>query len=146
MKLQHRLRKIAVAFFILLAAGGGSYYYLKLPYTFPGQRDFADNFVKLVVNNQLAEAYKMTSRTRFTGLNYEEFKERVEEELPKSSYKIRYTDTKQTNGNRLRRLIKGRPVDPPRVSVAFEFPLLRVDVCRMNDNQWKVCRFNTHAG
>lgn len=141
-----RLKKFVIAFFILLAGGGCGYYWLKSPYNFPMQRDFAGNFVRLVVNNQLEEAYEMTSRTRFTGLNYEEFKERLEEELPKSSYKVHYTYPKQTNGNRLRRLIKRRPVDPSQVSVEFEFPLLRVDVCRMNDNQWKICRFNTHAG
>jgi len=147
MKIRAHLKKILIALFLLLAGGGVGYYWLKLPYDFPMQREIAENFIQLVMDNKLDAAYEMTSRTGYTGLDYEEFLARVNGgELPRSTYKFMGVDPIQSNGNRLRRWLRGQTVDPDRVSFEFQIPLLSVYVCRMNDNQWKVCRFNTHAG
>jgi len=57
------------------------------------------------------------------------------------------TFPKQTNGNRLRRLIRGQNVDMDEVDVEFEGAcLLGVRLRRTSDNAWKVFYFASHAG
>ena len=119
MKIRAHLKKILIALFLLLAGGGAGYYWLKLPYDFPMQREIAETFIQLVMDNKLDAAYEMSSRTGYTGLDYEEFLGRVNGgELPRpwSSYKFTHVGPIQSNGNRLRRWLRGQTVDPDRVS------------------------------
>lgn len=139
---------LSALFAICLIVGGLFYYWLKLPYNYASQKHVAEKFVQLFFNNELEQAYGLILKNHFTAKDFNEFKKRAKTEIrEQDNYKILYAYPKQTNGNRLRRLIKGERVDEPRVSIEFDSGVLfRVVVCKLGDNQWKVCRFDSHAG
>ncbi len=58
-----------------------------------------------------------------------------------------YTIPFQSHGNRLRRWVAGREVDEPQVRVEFEGAcLFGVTMRRIGPGQWRVTRFDSHAG
>jgi len=53
----------------------------------------------------------------------------------------------QTYGNRLRRWLAGRKVDPDRIGLEFEAgPPLEIRMVSSPDGKWRVTYFQTHAG
>ena len=58
-----------------------------------------------------------------------------------------YTIPFQSHGNRLRRWVAGREVDEPQVRVEFAGAcLFGVTLRRVGPGQWRVTRFDSHAG
>ena len=63
------------------------------------------------------------------------------------SGRLAWTSPTQTNGNRLRRLIRGQNVDMDELNVEFEGTcLLSVRLRRTSDKGWRVFYFASHAG
>lgn len=60
---------------------------------------------------------------------------------------VAYTLPFQSHGNRLRRWLADREVDEPQVRVEFEGTcLFGVTLRRVGPGQWRVTRFDSHAG
>lgn len=141
-------KKTLILLSLVLVLSIGTYYWLKQPYPFTHQKQMAQNFIQLILDNKLEAAYQMTMRTRFTGMNFEAFKKQIDKEIATSSiYSVAYSWPEQTNGNRLRRYLRGVEVELPKVTIEFEGgSLLRVVLCYKTDGQWSICRFDSHAG
>lgn len=149
MNIQSRKRIIIILVLVatLVAIISGAYYWLKMPYGFPLQRQLATDFIDLVNHHEFEKAFELTHKNIYTGKTLEDFTNKAQREIRGANYRFDYTFPPQTNGNRLRRWLKGQKVDMQDVSIEFKGPSdLRITVRHLGNNQWKVFYITSHAG
>lgn len=99
----------------------------------------ATEFTALLQRGELERAYQLTTGTGQVGRSPAELALAAQHHCTRAERVVR-TAPLQTNGNRLRRRLTGRPVE-------VEGPcLLSVHVRHGPDGQWRVSRFASHAG
>lgn len=110
-------------------------------------RRVSDAFVRLCHEKRYEEAYALTVKTGYAGASIDDFAARVQKEYFDASPRFLYTHPPQTNGNRLRRRILNRRVDPERLAVEYGGGcLLGVHLLMTGTGDWKVYKFGCHAG
>ena len=111
----------------------------------------AERFVELLKAQDLPGAYRLTTQRGGVGGSFEEFQRVVRRQWPgDGSAAVRRLDVGpfQSYGNRLRRWLRGQPVEMPELYVEFSVGGVPFKVSERyeKNGEWKVSYFQTHAG
>lgn len=124
------------------------WFWLKAPYDCEEAHQAAEKFVELLQKGEIQQAYEMTLKNSLVGKTEIEFKKKADHQLCSLNLKLVSHSPLQTNGNRLRRRLKGKEVEMPEIRIEFEnIPcLFSVSLRHAGKSQWKVHNFQSHAG
>lgn len=137
---------IAISLFFLSVLSFCFVYWLKMPYNFLPQRQIAADLIACVNEEKFEEAFELTQKSIYTGKTLGRFRDKARLEIRGSGYQFAYAHPPQSNGNRLRRWLRGSEVEMRDVSMEFRGPsLLRITVSNVGNNQWKVSYITSHA-
>jgi hypothetical protein len=140
------LNKLSIMFCCLALVAGGGFYWLKShhqPYAAITQ---ASLFLELLRTNKLKDAFELTLQNELTGKTYPEFEAFAHRQFCNVDTQTT-TFPFQSNGNRLKRWIMDRPLDPPKITVEFTGScLFGVTLQPVAPGIWKVHYFQSHAG
>ena len=143
---------IVLALLILCGLAGAGYWGLHRQYVPPDAIAVAERFVSLIKAGNFAEAYSLTTQDALPGRTLEQFEANVQRRVAVDALKptVKWRGVKggfQTYGNRLRRWLAGRKVDPDSIGLEFEAgPPLEIRMVSSPDGKWRVTYFQTHAG
>ena len=130
----------------LLLAGAGGAVWLFQPHEPSEAVAVAAEFTALLQRGELTRAHQLTTGTGQVGRSPAELALAMQRHCTHAE-RVVWTLPLQTNGNRLRRRLTGRPIEVPEVTVEIEDPcLLAVHVRHGPDGRWRVSRFASHAG
>ena len=141
-----------LALLILAGAVGAGYWGLHRQYVPPDAITLSEHFLSLVKAGNLAEAYSLTTQDALPGRTLEQFESNVHHRVAVDALTstVEWRGVKggfQTYGNRLRRWLAGRKLDPDSIGLEFEAgPPVEVRVISLPDGTWRVTYFQTHAG
>ena len=122
------------------------YVWAKSQYGQPEAILVAQEFLSRLQRGDFAGAHELTVKRDYVGRAPEELR-KFSEHVSCLSGRLAWTAPPQTNGNRLRRWIRGGAVDMDEVQVEFEGQcLLSVRLRRTGNPGWKVFYFASHAG
>ena len=112
----------------------------------------AERFLSLIKAGNFAEAYSLTTQDALPGRTLEQFESNVHRRVAVDALTstVEWRGVRggfQTYGNRLRRWLGGRKVDPDSIGLEFEAgPPVEVRVVSSPDGKWRVTYFQMHAG
>jgi hypothetical protein len=124
--------------------------FLKMPYRQNAAKNIAYSFIKLLETNKINEAYELTVKGSYIGDTISDFRNNSDvvaiqiKNAPIIFYGLRPA---QTYGNRLRRWIYNRNIDPD--ILYFEYSVGKIPVSiimKKNNEKWNVYRVEIHAG
>ena len=115
--------------------------------------EISRRFITLIESGDLPAAYALTTQDRLSGATFEAFEARTRNEIAQA---IRLTHPPvqfvgehngfQTYGNRLRRWLSGRKLDPETLSLEFNVGIpFEVRLVSSGDGKWKIAYFQSHA-
>ena len=112
----------------------------RVPYVPREPLAISREFVERIQAGDLADAYRLTNQGADVGRTPDAFEANVRHEL------IGAHGAFQSYGNRLRRWIAGRKVNPDQVSVDYYFgPPLEVRLTSDDAGNWRIIYFQSHA-
>jgi hypothetical protein len=130
----------------LIALGAGGLFWLKTEYKPQDAITQAEVFVFLLKTEKFDEAFDLTLKNELTGRTLAAF-EAVAKRQFCALDKTTTTFPFQSNGNRWRRWLQGRVVDPLEVTVEFTGScLFSVTLHNLSPRNWKIYFFQSHAG
>jgi hypothetical protein len=143
---------VVLALVILCGLVGVGYWGLHRQYVPPEAVASAERFLSLIKAGNLAEAYSLTTQDALPGRTLEQFESNVHRRVAVDALTatVQWRGVKggfQTYGNRLRRWLGGRKLDPDSMGLEFEAgPPVEIRVVSSPDGKWRVTYFQTHAG
>ena len=143
---------LLLALFILFGAAGAGYWGLHRQYVPPDAIVLAERFLSLVKAGNFTEAYSLTTQDALPGRTLEQFESNVHHRIAVDALTstVEWRGVKggfQTYGNRLRRWLAGRKIDPDSIGLEFEAGApIEVRLVSSPDGKWRVTYFQTHAG
>jgi hypothetical protein len=143
---------IVIALLILCGLAGAGYWVLHRQYVPPEAIASAERFLSLIKAGNFAEAYSLTTQDALPGRTLEQFESNVRRRVAVDALtsKVEWRGVKggfQTYGNRLRRWLGGRKLDPDGMGLEFDAgPPVEVRVVSSPDGKWRITYFQTHAG
>jgi hypothetical protein len=130
----------------LIALGASGVFWSKAAHTPKDAIAKAEAFVLLLKTGKMDEAYNLTLKNELTGKTLAAF-ETVAKQQFCALDKTTTTFPFQSNGNRWRRWVQGRVLDPPQITVEFTGAcLFSVTLHNLSPKNWKVYFFQSHAG
>lgn len=130
----------------VVAIAGGFAWWLHQPHHPTEAVDAAKAFVRDMEQHHYNDAFARTLGGPATGSTPLELERIARRQLCPPAAVVA-TIPFQSHGNRLRRWVAGREVDAPQVRVEFEGAcLFGVTLRRIGPGQWRVTRFDSHAG
>jgi len=110
-------------------------------------------FISLIESGNLRDAYALTTQDDSSGATFEGFETRTKSRIDQTVFaahpSIRLIGERggfQTYGNRLRRWLVGRKLDPSLLSLEFTVGTpLEVRLVSVGEGKWKISYFRTHA-
>ena len=141
-----------LALCILCGAAGAGYWGLHRQYVPPDAVALAERFLSLIKAGNFAEAYSLTTQDALPGRTLEQFESNVHRRVAVNALTatVQWRGVRggyQTYGNRLRRWLGGRKLDPESMGLEFEAgPPVEIRVISTPDGKWRVTYFQTHAG
>ena len=125
----------------------------RVPYVPSEPLAISREFVERIQAGDLADAYRLTNQGADVGRTPDAFEANVRHELGVEAFPVDRSITLigahgafQSYGNRLRRWIAGRKVDPDQVSVDYYFgPPLEVRLTSDDAGNWRIIYFQSHA-
>jgi hypothetical protein len=111
------------------------------------------NFIDLVRVGQLDRAYHLTDRRISVGSTFAAFEAKIRDEFPIDTFPTRPAGELigsrsgfQSCGNRLRRWVSGRKIDPDIMSVDYVLGApFEVRLTSDDQGQWRISYFQSHA-
>lgn len=143
---------LVFALLVLCVLGVAAYWGLHQRYVPPDAIAAGERFLSLVKAGNFAEAYSLTTQDALPGRTLEQFefnlRHRVAvDALPAKAEWRGVRGGFQTYGNRLRRLLAGRKLDPDIIGLEFEAGSpVEIRLQSSPDGKWRVTYFQTHAG
>jgi hypothetical protein len=143
---------LIAALLILCGAAVAGYWGLHRRYVPPDAIALAERFISLIKAGNFTEAYSLTTQDALPGRTLEQFESNVHHRVAVDALTatVHWRGVKggfQTYGNRLRRWLAGRKVDPDSIGLEFEAGApVEVRVVSSPDGKWRVTYFQTHAG
>ena len=112
------------------------------------------NFIDLIQAGKIADAYALTDRRRSVGPDLAAFDANIRHQLAIDAFpthrnvEIGGNSTGfQSCGNRLRRWIRGRKVDPDQISIDYDVGLpFEIRLTSDDNGHWRIIFFQSHAG
>jgi len=134
------------ACFTLAFAIGGFFLWAKAEYGHPEAVSVAKTFLSRMQSGDVEGAFELTTKNGYVGKTPADLRAFAQRHTCMSG-RLAWTSPPQTNGNRLRRLVRGQNVDMDELNVEFEgICLLSVRLRRTSDKGWRVFYFASHAG
>jgi hypothetical protein len=138
---------------VVIVATGTAYALAHLSYVPRAPLEISRNFVDLIQAGDLGGAYLLTNQKATVGSTLEAFESNIRHQLAIGAFPInrpvKLIGTQngfQSYGNRLRRWIMGRKIDPDQVSVDYFIGLPFEVRLRSNDTgEWRITYFQSHA-
>jgi hypothetical protein len=120
----------------------------------PAALSIANRFIDLINVGDLQEAYGLTGRNAAVGETLAEFDAKLRGQLAIDAFPLRrpvsFVSLRgggQSYGNRLRRWVMGRKVDPDLVDLDYDFGLpFEIRLAPGERGNWHVISFLSHAG
>lgn len=143
---------LVLALLILCGVAGAGYWGLHRQYVPPDAITLSERFLSLIKAGNLAEAYSLTTQDALPGRTLEQFESNVHRRVAVDALTstVEWRSVRggfQTYGNRLRRWLAGRKVDPDSIGLEFEAGrTVEVRVISSPDGKWRVTYFQMHAG
>jgi hypothetical protein len=143
---------IVLALLIVCGTAGVGYWGLHRQYVPPDAIALAERFLSLIKAGNFSEAYSLTTQDALPGRTLEQFESNVHRRVAVDALTptVKWRGVKggfQTYGNRLRRWLAGRKLDPDSIGLEFEAgPPLEIRVVSSPDGKWRVTYFQTRAG
>jgi hypothetical protein len=143
---------LVVALVILCGVAGAGYWGLHRQYVPPDAIAVAERFLSLIKAGNFTEAYSLTTQDALPGRTLEQFESNVHRRVAVDALTptVEWRGVRggfQTYGNRLRRWLAGRKIDPDSIGLEFEAgPPVEVRVVSSPNGKWRVTYFQTHAG
>ena len=143
---------LVLALLVLCVLGVVAYWGLHQRYVPPDAIAAGEHFLSLIKTGNFTEAYSLTTQDALPGRTLEQFESnvyhRVAVEALTSTVEWRGVRSGfQTYGNRLRRWLAGRKLDPDSIGLEFEAgPPVEIRLLSSPDGKWRVTYFQTHAG
>ena len=115
--------------------------------------DVANSFIDRIKVGDLQAAYRLTGQDAAVGASLSEFDARLRRQLAINAFPLRRAATfvgirggGQSYGNRLRRWIMGRKIDPDVVDLDYSFGLpFEIKLASDERGGWHVVFFQSHA-
>ena len=133
----------------LIIASASFLAWAKSQYRYPDAVQTAQTFLSRLNNGDFRGAHDLTFKSGYVGGSLGEFRKLAEREAAICwRGRLAWTSPPQTNGNRLRRRIRGESADMNELNLDFESGpcLLSVRLRRTSDADWKIFYFASHAG
>ncbi|MBV8214663.1 MAG: hypothetical protein JOZ08_15750 [Verrucomicrobia bacterium] len=137
---------------ILGGAAGAGYWGLHRQYAPPDAISLAERFLSLLKAGNFTEAYSLTTQDALPGRTLEQFESNVHRRVAVDALTatVEWRGVRggfQTYGNRLRRWLAGRKMDPDSIGLEFQAGSpVEVRLVSSPDGKWRVTYFQTHAG
>lgn len=147
-------RAFGLALLILAGLAGAGYWGLHRSYVPPEAIAVAERFLSLIKAGNFTEAYSLTTQDAMSGRTLEQFQSNVRHRVALDSLAQKQTiewrgvhGGFQTYGNRLRRWLAGRKIDPDVIGLQFDAGSpVEVRVVSSPEGKWRITYFQTHAG
>jgi hypothetical protein len=139
---------------ITLAVAGAGYGLSRFSCSPDAPWTISRNFVDLVQAGKIADAYALTDRRRSVRPDLATFDANIRHQLAIDAFPTHrnveisgnYTGF-QSCGNRLRRWIPGRKVDPDQISIDYDVGLpFEIRLTSDDNGHWRIIFFQSHAG
>jgi hypothetical protein len=143
---------LAFALLVVCVLGAAVYWGLHQRYVPPDAIAAGERFLGLIKEGNLAEAYSLTTQDSLPGRTLEQFEANVHHRVAVEALtaKVEWRGVRggfQTYGNRLRRWLAGRKLDPDSVGLEFEAGSpVEIRLLSSPDGKWRVTYFQAHAG
>ena len=136
-----------------LFCAGGLYWGLHQRYVPPEAIAVAKRFIALIEDGNFTEAYALTTQDAMSGRTQEQFesnvRHRIAQQVILQHPAVDWKGVRggfQSYGNRLRRWLAGRKMDPYILSLEFTVGApLEIRLISSPDGKWRVVYFQTHA-
>jgi hypothetical protein len=142
------IQRIVLALAVVAAVAVALFVWAKSPYDQAEAVEVAKSFLAQLRADDFSNAHELTTKGGYVGKTPAELKTIAERQRCWAG-RVDSTSPPQTNGNRLRRLVKRERMDLDEVRVEFVGPgacLLGVSLKKSAQNEWRVHYFATHAG
>ncbi|HLJ63217.1 MAG TPA: hypothetical protein VKT70_03870 [Stellaceae bacterium] len=149
------MKVLVLALFLGSLLGGGLYYFLAQSHYIPLEPlAISRHFLDLLEEGDFERAYLLTDRGRGVGQTPEAFVAKLRHELGIDHFPldrpikfIANNGGGQSYGNRLRRWIMGRKLDPDEVSLDYLFGPDPFEIRLASDGKggWRIIAFQSHA-
>lgn len=150
-KMSHRKLLLVIGLLTSLASCLIVWLYLTSPYEPIGATSVAKTFVSEASQGNWRLAHELTLKNGYTGRTPDELRQAWKQQHCGEVSMVSWGPP-QSHGNRLRRWLKGLPLDQDRIRVEFNGDL-HGSICMMSfeirpteRSQWKVFNFQSHAG
>jgi hypothetical protein len=145
---------LVVALLVLGGLGCAGFWGLHQRYVPPNAIAQAEHFLSLIKSGDFAGAYSLTTQDALAGRTLEQFQSNVRHRVAVDSLNEKQTiewrgvrGGFQTYGNRLRRWLAGRKIDPDSIGLEFEAGSpVEIRLVSSPDGKWRVTYFQSHAG
>jgi hypothetical protein len=143
---------LVLALLILCGAVGAGFWGLHRQYVPPDAVALAERFLSLIKAGNFTEAYSLTTQDALPGRTLEQFESNVHHRVAIDALTstVEWRGVKggfQTYGNRLRRWLAGRKIDPDTIGLEFQAGTpIEIRLISSPDGKWRVTYFQTHAG
>jgi hypothetical protein len=139
---------------ITLAVAGAGYGLARLSCSPDAPWTISRNFIDFVQAGKIADAYALTDRRRSVGRDLAAFDANIRHQLAIDAFPShrnveisRNRSDLQSCGNRLRRWILGRKVDPDQISIDYDVGLpFEIRLTSDDNGHWRIIFFQSHAG
>jgi len=137
----------------VIGAGTAAFWGLHQRYIPPEAVETSRRFISLIESGNLREAYALTTQDELSGATFEAFETRTKNRIDQTVFSahppIQWVGERggfQTYGNRLRRWLAGRKLDPNLLSLEFTVGApFEVRLVSVGEGKWKISYFQTHA-
>lgn len=143
------MKRLIVCLALLLLSGLAGYAWLKMPYANPAVSGVARDFMRLLQEGRVEQAYALTLKgDGLVGRDLAEFRRVAGRQLcSREALDLVWLHPPQSNGNRLRRWLAGRELEMPSITARFEGAcLISIELRRDGAGRWRVFHFQSTAG
>jgi hypothetical protein len=143
---------LALGLLVLCVLGAVAYWGLHQRYVPPDAIAAGERFLSLVKAGNFTEAYSLTTQDALPGRTLEQFESNLHRRvaLDALTANVEWRGVRggfQTYGNRLRRWLAGRKIDPDSIGLEFEAGSpVEIRLLSSPDGKWRVTYFQMHAG
>src|ERR1700736_2949277 len=137
---------------VVIAAGTVAFWALHQRYVPPEAVETSRRFISLIESGNLREAYALTTQDDSSGATFEALETRTKNRIDQTVFvahpPIQWVGDRgcsQTYGNRLRRWLAGRKLDPNLLNLEFTVGTrFEVRLVSAGEGKWKIGYFQTH--
>ncbi len=138
---------------VLLLSFAGYYGLARCAYIPRRPREIASQFIEQALSGHFEEAYKMTDHAALVGRTPSSFESTVRHQLGLETLPahrdvqfVRFASGYQSYGNRFRRWLKGRKMDPDEIILDYYVGMpFSINLRSDGQGQWRITFFESHA-